>query len=181
MRRSRYTITYSPDDSNEIRRMVVLAYSIEGAQRMRIANAVVLDVQRGDYRKQEREAKIKAEGGFRIDRQALADAIDLLGLKLPVKIRFNSRVGRQNGNYRLRNGHHDIMLKSYRTPQQASDTLWHELTHALQAERDGHGSVSVWADVRRAQASIPYLSKPLEVEARQMSATMRDCPLCVEA
>jgi len=179
MRRSRFTITYSPDDSNEILRTVVLAYSADSIRmRYSIPGATILGIERGDYRAKARAAAVHAAGGFTVNRQAVDDAAALLGLKLPVRIRFNSRVGRTNGNYRFKGDHHDIMLKSYRTPEQASDTLWHELTHALQAERDGRADEAVWADVRRSQAHYSYLIRPIEVEARKMSALMKDCPLC---
>lgn len=173
MRRTRFTVFTRRPGSEEIVKQVVLAYGTECARNYYTGRGwTVLGVERGDYRKQ-----IKAEGGYRIDRAALRDAIDLLGIKLPVKIRFNSRVGNTAGNYRFRNGGHDIMLKSYHTAEQASSTLWHELTHAMQAERAG-GTTETWASFHREQARYSYRNRPVEIEARQMSETMKDVPLC---
>lgn len=176
-RRSRFTATLSHDTSREIVKRVILAYSPGDVRDYYTRKGyVVLGVQRGDYRAPARAAAVKANGGgWRVDRAALRDACDLLGLKLPVSIRFNSRVGRTNGNYRFTGTSHDIMLKSYRTAEQASATLWHELTHALQAERAG--STTAWQGVL-ADSRGKYQRCPLEIEARAMSRTMSDVPLC---
>lgn len=166
MRRTRYTVYYD-DDKPE----VCLAYTPEGARKLfeKLGHSVIR-VERGDYR------KTRTGGGFVINKAALADAIELLGLKLPVKVRTHARVGDTNGNYRLRDGWHDIMLKSYHTPEQASSTLWHELTHAMQAERAG--GKDEWRSVRNEQRRYSYRIRPIEVEAREMSEAMADIPLC---
>lgn len=172
-RRTRYTVRFHDDDEPK----VILAYSAQGAreyyERMGYAVRTVI---KGDYRRQQRAAKAKIQGGFRIDQNALKDAIDLLGLKLPVKVRFHARHGNTQGNYRLRDGWHDIMLKSYHTPEQASSTLWHELTHAMQAERAG--DKTAWRKVIADQAVYAYGRRPVEVEANEMSETMNDVLLC---
>jgi hypothetical protein len=180
MKRSRYTATITQPDG-EVTRHVILAYSAEGARTYYAARFTGASVQvsRGDYRAKAHHAEVKAAGGFVIDRQALADACDLLGLKLPVKIRYNARVGTTNGNYQLRAGWHDIMLKSYHTAEQASSTLWHELTHAMQAERAG--DFAAWRQVRAEQARYSYRIRPIEREACAMSDTMADVLLCKPA
>lgn len=184
-RRSRFTVTVSPTNSNEIRREVALCFSAASARSFFEGRGfVVLQVEAGDYRKAERAAAARASGGFRIDREALAAAIELLGLTLPVKIRFTSRVGNVNGNYRLHaSGYHDIMLKSYRTTQQASETLWHELTHAMQAERFQRDNPhltprTAWL-AQLQQSKGKYKRCPLEIEARRMARDMADLPLTV--
>lgn len=171
-RRSRFTV-HTADG----RKICVLAYSAESARQTAITHGFtpVTEVERGDYR-----APAPVFGGFTVTQSALADAIDLLDLKLPVKIRYNGRYGATAGNYRFAGGHHDIMLKSYLTPEQASSTLWHELTHAMQAERVG-ATIGAWADYRRGQKGTTYYNKPMEREARAMSATMKDCPLTTDA
>ncbi len=122
---------------------------------------------------------VKPQGGYRVDAEALKAAIELLGLKLPVKVRHNSRVGSTRGNYRItKDGTHDIMVKSYLTPEQASSTLWHELTHAMQAERAG-ANWTAWGRAINDQKRWPYSRRPIEIEAQQMSADMADLPLCV--
>lgn len=169
MRRSRFTVHTASGD-----RHVILAYGMSDARLFYEQRGhVVTKVVKGDYR----AVQPAAGGGFRVDQQALRVAIELLGLKLPVKVRFNSRVGSTMGNYRFRGTHHDIMLKSYHDAAQASSTLWHELTHAMQAERSG-GTMETWASFNRDQKRYTYRSRPIEVEARQMSRDMSDCPLC---
>jgi hypothetical protein len=176
MRRTRFTATIiSPHMGRE--KKVILAYFASEVRGYYEGKGYeVVSVTKGDYRKQ---AVVKGNGGggFRIDRPALKDACELLDLKLPVKIRFNSRAGSTNGNYRFKGDHHDIMLKSYHSPEQASDTLWHELCHAMQAERAG-GTLETWRQVHREQARYTYRNRPIEREARAMSETMKDVPLC---
>lgn len=128
---------------------------------------------RGDYRIE----ALKADGGFRIDNAAVRDACELLGIGLPVDVRFSGRVGPTNGSHAFDGERHRIMLKSYLTPEQATRTLWHELTHAMQAERAG--SVLAWGAFSRAQRSYSYSNRPIELEARRMADVMGDLPLCV--
>jgi len=47
-RRSRYTVTYSPHDSNEVKRGVILAYDALGAENYYRAWGTVLAVAKGD-------------------------------------------------------------------------------------------------------------------------------------
>jgi hypothetical protein len=169
-RRSRYTV-YIEGRAPQI----VLAYSAQGAHDFYNKRGwKVTNVTKGDIRKAARPRT--QGGGYRINRQALKDAIELLDIKLPVKIRFNAREGDTYGNYRFRNGGHDIMLKSYHTSEQASSTLWHELCHAMQCERTG-GTEETWKAVHADQKRYSYKQRPIEIEARQMSADMADCPL----
>lgn len=172
-RRARYTVHIAGEDTPR----VILDYSAQSAQAYYERRGLnVLSVTAGDYRKQVQEG-----GGFVIDEHALAQAVITLGIKLPVKIRMHSRQGDTLGNHRLRAGYHDIMLKSYRTAEQASSTLWHELTHAMQAERDGGGDIHAWYGVNREQRLYPYSIRPIEVEAREMSERMKDIQLTKQA
>lgn len=177
-RRTRFTVTCSHVSSDEIERKVILAYDAPGAQGYYEERGyTVLRVQRGDYR---------AEIGqtWKIDREALAAAIELLDIKLPVKIRFNSRVGKTAGNYRFHEcGYHDIMLKTYRTAAEASATLWHELTHAMQAERFQRANPhlpprTAWL-AQLEQSHGKYRACPMEIEANRMAADTDDLPLVV--
>lgn len=166
MRRRRFTVTF---ESRAKR--VILAYTAADARMHYERKGVAVSkVVLGDYR-------ATGGGGWRVDHAALRDACDLLGLKLPVSIRFNSRVGKTHGNYTFRRGGHDIMLKAYRTAEQASETLWHELTHALQVERGG-GTYQAFEKMVEDEKGV-YQNAPSEIEAREMSATMADIPLVV--
>lgn len=127
-----------------------------------------------------RPAKV-LKAGFTIDQGALDRAIQSLGLKLTVKVRAHNRAGDTRGNYRLRptkdgtQSYHDIMVKGYLTPEQASQTLWHELAHAMQAERaitlselslDNPASRFAWVTQRTLDKGTSYRQRPIEVEAR---------------
>ena len=175
MRRTRFTVTVRKH--GDTTKVVILAPTSDDARYFYARRGYdVLSVVKGDFRREQRNATVQQGGGFTIDRAALKDACDLLGLKVPVRIRFSSKVGRTLGNYRgMSKGYHDIMLKSYRTAEQASSTLWHELTHAMQAERAG-GHVGWQAELAKSYGK--YKRCPLEIEARQMQATMADVMLC---
>jgi len=167
MKRTRFTATMV-DGS----KLVILAYTAQDVRDFYSARCVA--VSRGDYRKAARNAERAVYGGFTIDQEALAAAIQLLDIKQPVKIRFHSRVGGTNGNHRLRAWGHDIMIKSYLAAEQASSTLWHELKHARQS--DGH-TLESWRAVKAEQRRYSYAVRPIEREARALSAEMADCPL----
>ncbi len=130
----------------------------------------VVRVVKGDYRQP--AAPATAARAWRVDPEALKAACDLLGLRLPVKVRFNARQGATAGNYRHKGTYHDIMLKSYRTAEQASETLWHELTHAMQAERAG--DQWAWNSVANDQRRYPYSRRPIEIEAREIAGAYAD-------
>ena len=175
-KRTRYTVTVAHQSSNAVEKRVILAYDAQGAiKHYNSLGYIVLQIEKGDHRRKAKAAAVKASGGYRVDHAALRDACDLLGLTMPVRIRHSSRVGNTRGNYRHGGTYHDIMLKSYLSAEQASSTLWHELTHAMQAERAG--SESGWAAVLR-DSHGKYQRCPLEREARQMSRTMANVPLC---
>lgn len=121
---------------------------------------------------------MKREGGFTLDRRAIREACVFLDIDYSaVKLRLNGRVGPTNGNYRRRGYEHNIMLKSYLTPEQASQSLWHELAHAMQAERverDG----GTWHAYASAQRRWSYSTRPIEVEARSYEQYAEELPLC---
>jgi hypothetical protein len=165
-RRSRYTVQLE----GEVRH-VVLAYDAIGARRyFESRELTVTTVVKGDYR------IVAPRGGFRVDDDALRDGCELLGIHHPVRIVLNGRVGPTWGNHRFDGAEHRIMVKSYLTPEQATRTLWHELTHAMQAERVG-GGVAWWA-LCRAQRSYSYSQRPIELDAREMEDVLGDLALC---
>lgn len=179
MRRTRFTATVCRLDRQDApsEKRVILAYDPVGVRKhYNRMGYVVLDVVKGDHRREAYKAAVKSSGGFTVDRRALKDACDLLGITKPVRIRFSSKVGSTNGNYRFMGTYHDIMLKSYHSPAQASSTLWHELTHAMQAERAG-GTQEAW-QAEHEKSKGKYKRCPREIEARQMSRKMADVPLC---
>lgn len=111
---------------------------------------------------------------WRLDPAALREAIDFLGLTLPVKIKQTGHQGGRRGAYWLRQvarqRYHHITVKNWLTPEQACRTLWHELAHAMQAERYNDPSAP-FVVVQQAWANAPerrgaYRNRPVEVEAR---------------
>jgi hypothetical protein len=182
-RRTRFTVKVKLGEGS-VEKRVIRAYTAENAINYYTRRGyTVLSIAKGDYRKQEREAKAKAQGGHRLDHKAIQEAADVLGLKLPVRVRQHSRVGNTHGNYRLAGlagqaTHHNIMVKSYLTPKEATNTLWHELTHALQAERDGKSDLATWRKVSNEQKVYSYRQRPIEREANETAALMsKDHPL----
>lgn len=181
MRRTRYTFRcehISPTTSRIIEAnggtMDALAYSAE--------QAFALLERRGYYnieRVTRPARRAPAGGGFKIDRRALREARDFMGLRWPVRIREHSRYGSVNGNYRVGDDHsapfHNIMVKSYLSPEQASRTIWHELRHAFQAEQAAQAKGARLAgECRRAfdgviadDRGVSYRAKSIERDARE--------------
>lgn len=144
----------------------------------------------------------KAPRDFSIDEAALAEAIEFFGIKQPVVIRFNGRLGSVAGNHRFRSTalhstaqdrrevgeahtYHRIMIKSYLSPENASKTLWHELTHAMQAEREAGEEAAGFAGIRRwnqadaRDRKYSYDVRPCEIEAREHEDLHDSLPLTV--
>lgn len=170
-RRQRYTVTTTTS------KVVVLAYSEQGARSVALFNGLTpTGIAKGDYRLSGNPKK-----GWTLDEAALRRAQSLLGLRWPVIVATNSREGSTLGNYHLRCGtsapkrlswlwiesyYHRIMLKSYLTPQDANESLWHELIHAKQAENAG--SVQAWLGWHNQQRqNWNYNDRPMEIEARE--------------
>lgn len=59
---------------------------------------------------------------------------------------------------------HNITVRKTKTPEEASRTIAHELTHAAQYEACGTWTHTV--KEHRRQMRIPYARRPWEVEAR---------------
>jgi hypothetical protein len=163
-RRQRYTAYL--DEGAPI---VVFAYTTAGARAVAkgMTSARVVDIKRGDAR-----MTLNPAGGWRLDANALERARRTLNLKLPVIVTTNSREGDTNGTYEFqaRQQRHKVMLKSYLTPESASRVLWHELTHAAQAERAG-SFVKWMVYCAEQQQGWCYDERPMELEARAAEIT----------
>ena len=90
---------------------------------------------------------------FVLDPQAIQAAADFLGLEHPVHVQVRRGVHSWLGIYRgllfqpsgarttrWSEPRHVIGLNGGMDPEQASRTLWHEMAHALQCERDYDGN-----------------------------------------
>lgn len=78
-----------------------------------------------------------ARAGWSLDDAAILAAIDHLGIKLPVRIRFmTTKHGATYGTHYSRPGWHRVTIaQNLKRAGRASETLWHELVHCMQAER----------------------------------------------
>lgn len=127
-----------------------------------------------------------SQATWRKNDRAIQEALEMLGLKLPVTIKLTGHTGGRRGGYRPTSngaGHH-ITIKNYLTPERAGRTLWHELAHAMQFEREsgkwiGHAALLKWeaSDIHRGR----YEHRPCEVEARKFEEYNDACPLTLPA
>lgn len=176
MKRSRYTVTTQRPVLG-VEREVILAYGPQGArEHFEGRGRVVLKVAKGDYR--------CVPKGNVIVNSALCEAIDLLDIKWPVRVKQTGRAGGRQGAHTL--GYdlvHCITIKSWLTPREAGRTLWHELAHAMQAEREARNAgvtrpsdvVQVWNSCSARDGA--YRKRPIEVEARSFESWNDDLPL----
>ena len=169
-KRQRYTV-----DLEGHAPQVILAYShgsvVEYYERR---GYKVLGVEMGDYRKRARQEEAKQNGRrFAIDTRALEEAKRQFGLKRPVKIRLHGRVGGTNGNHSWEGTYHNVMLKWYRSAEEANETLWHELTHCRQAEECMARGGDWHYYSRQQKKNYSYKHRPIEIEARQVARSMR--------
>jgi hypothetical protein len=183
-------------------RKVVLAHSAENARDYYTGMGYrVLSVEAGDYRID----AVTSSTGWRLDRKALAEAVEFLGIECPVNVKQTGFRGGRFGAHQLRGvlrgrfmsgkvsdfaradtvGHY-ITVKSWLTPEQAGQTLWHELCHAMQAERamatlpapsDPSVQYGAWVACSARGNGVAYNLKPVEVEAREYEAFNDERPL----
>jgi hypothetical protein len=170
MRRSRFT-AYTDQGPK-----VILAYTEASVQRwFEGCGYTVSRVERGDYRRTAKRTVNPSSGAqWSLDLAALAEAIAFLGLTLPVQIKQTGHRGGRRGAYSFRTKgvlrYHHITVKNWLDPAQACRTLWHELAHAMQAERHNDPFKpfvvvqQAWADSPERRGS--YRFRPIEVEAR---------------
>jgi hypothetical protein len=108
---------------------------------------------------------------WKFDLDAVREAADVLG------VTWDIGLGLTEGRYtigcaRVKCGVHSITISRLRGAEQASQTLWHELTHAAQAERyTGQNFMSIY------RGAGPYAANRFEVEARDNECLHEDLPL----
>lgn len=203
-RRQRFTVEIVAP-GNVTSKQVILAYSaqsvIDHYNRRGIA---VVGIEKGDFRKV--RAAAKPSGRYAKNERAIREAIAFFDLKLPVEIKLTGHQGGRMGAHTLslKGGQvvhrgtrvygaqtatslfHKISVKNWLTPEEAGRTLWHELTHAMQAERAFAGLPSDASPYERAKAwqgcaersrRIPYSRRPIEVEAREHESMNDSLPL----
>jgi hypothetical protein len=193
MRRTRYNfIATNPRGDNGP--IDVLAYSAPGAVRVLYGHGYT-DI---EPVAKPRKAKPHARAQWVKDEQAIAEVIDFLGIKLPVVIKQTGHQGGRHGAHIfrassgkfMRNPAHDtatggmyhhITVKSWLSPKGAGETIWHELCHAMQAERESAHATTMreqfdaWSTCSARGGT--YDRRPVEVEARSYEHFNDEKPL----
>ena len=77
----------------------------------------------------------RATAGWRIYPALFTDALDYLEIRRLVAVRYSGAWQRVGTHYAKRKGYHQIVISQLEDIEQANNTLWHELAHALQAEQ----------------------------------------------
>lgn len=186
-RRTRWTVT-----KNDGSREVFLSYGPDAAANY--FGVPVSQVRKGDYRV-EAEVAQRRPSGARPLKAALRSATQQLGLKFPVEVKMNGRLQGAFGHHmcsplampRVKGGYmrsacettpaayggwvHRIMVKDWLSAEDMGRYLWHELTHAVQWEREVDFSGSV-LDAMLSQRAIynngvGYEHKRWEKEANE--------------
>lgn len=186
-RRSRFTATVQRPGVG-VTQKVILCYNAEQARSFYTTNGwTVLQVRKGDFVNQ---PAIPTGPRWKLAHRAVREAQEFLGLTLPVTIKATGHKGGRYGCHSLRIGsngrpYHHITVKNWLDPAEAGRTLWHELTHAMQAERAalaaGASAPSDWLAAWRTapERMGAYRSRPIEVEARSFEAFNDEQPLAV--
>lgn len=198
-RRKRWTVRF--EDGGEP--AVILAYDALEARGWYEGRKgrLVASVTEGDYR-----ALTRSPSGAKPIESNVAEAMAFLGLKLEADITLSNRAQFQRGMYRSIPMHpflcthrdrifggdivtaseatwkHTIRLTASQDAEEMGKTLWHELTHAMQFERDMlphdgtvHDVLVQWRAMYRDGTS--YASKPYEVEANNYMQHNKELPL----
>lgn len=198
-RRKRYTVTFA--DGREP--AVALAFSAIEARVYyeRAKGLPVASVTEGDYR------ALSAPTGARPNQENIAEAMAFLGLELEVDLTLDPRSKFQRGMHRPMPEHpflsyrnsrvfggklvlatdarwrHQVRIASKQDAETMGETIWHELTHALQFERDsGYAAVGTVHDVlirwrNSYRDGTSYEEKPREVEANDYMQYNKELPL----
>lgn len=109
--------------------------------------------------------------GVTLDREKVLEAKKFLGVKLPVIVKWSSGKWTYGCHRFLEGGNHSITISRYRLEHDVTNTLWHELCHAKQAEECGEP----WDFYTKFYkpygiSGNVYWQNPYEVEARRVGA-----------
>lgn len=206
-RRQRWEAKLSHHTRNSVETRHILAYSAEGVRNFyERSGYTVLEV---STVRRTRTTERPANKPWRVNERAIREAAEFLGLTLPVRIKPTNHAGGRYGCHELRpegpgvrikNGRiygienatglfHHITAKAWRSAQEANETLWHELAHAMQAERelsklaapwDALDGLRAWAACADRGRGTAYARKPVEREARSYEQFAAEHPLTVE-
>lgn len=145
-RRQRFTV--STHLAGETKNRVILAPDDRSARlHYERKGYRVLSVRKGDYRAQAARAQRNAQlrtTGARPNMLSIRTAIKELGLRYPVDVKVIPHKSGRSGQHKAILGpahssfslKHEIFVKDWLSADEMGGTLWHELTHAMQWERD---------------------------------------------
>lgn len=131
----------------------------------------------------------KSKAGWYLDQDAILEAIDKLGIKRHVRIKYMTAKRRGRGtHYITRQGTHKITVDQLSSVQEASDIIWHELAHAMQSERwvnqDSRRKIHRWHwdDYKAVDGEWgnSYQGNIYEIEAERIAYENRDFHLVVK-
>lgn len=183
-RRVRYTVEAQKGAFGEIKKFDYLVYpqDLTGARAQLIRKGWRIK----SFKPASEDRRSNPNAGWRVSTAGLERAKREFGLTLPIRIKQTSVVGGREGAHRLEFSDglpvHNIRAKSYLTPERATEVLWHELTHAAQAERAiqaANGDVTAWGRESKRQRQWAYKDRPIEMEANRNMRNFRHIPLAI--
>ncbi len=178
------------EKAGETRERAILAYDAESVRSFYARQGyTVLSVERVKPTRRERPQNAP----WTLDERAIQEAREFLGITRPVTLKVINHASRTMGEHRVTVGpngvRQTIAIKGWLSPEDASRTLWHELTHAAQTERalarlpEGLSGRETIAHLKRqperGYRSVRYERKPIEVEAREHEAMHDVLPLTI--
>jgi len=141
----------------------------------------------------------QARAGWYLDQDAILEAIDKLGIKMPVHIRYMTATARAvrergrgrswgkggkgwtYGTHRNTKQHHKITVDQEREAAETSNTLWHELAHCMQSEKwakETGKDITLWhhADYKAVDGEHGrrYKGNLYEIEANRIAEDNQD-------
>lgn len=116
-----------------------------------------------------------ARGGWEIAPGAALEALAALDLTMPVEVKITSAYHKR-GSMRIGADSHVVFLTTDLSPEQASETLWHELVHCAQRERHpvGIDGAREFSDRYRAASVNGWAANPFEIEAIETATAMSE-------
>lgn len=132
----------------------------------------------------------KSKAGWYLDQDAILEAIDKLGIKRHVAIRYMTAKRRGRGTHYITfDRTHKITVDQLTDVEGANRILWHELTHCMQAERwaneDSRRDIFNWHwdDYKAVDGEWGnrYRGNAYEIEANRIAKENADFHLVVSA
>lgn len=122
-----------------------------------------------------------SKGGASLKVGSVMEAVEFLEIEDPIEVKWANGT-RRRGSHRVRNGVHVITLSTYLPADKVTFTLWHELTHCMQAEREGGNEAFTRKYRLEGKSGAAYRTNRFEIEANETAEAMKDeLPLATQA